>query len=193
MARPQARGGQPGRQPVDRHDPARVEDLGALLGDRLELRVVERQLPAEALDLARDDDLAADLEPAIDVAAAEPGRVDRAGLVLEPGDRPLDPPPERRFDADLRDPDARRHDRPGLGPDEVAQPLHLAQVVVAAGQVEQQVADVVEPEADARLAGAWPRRRARTRPSGVESSATGSTGGGRVGADALGTYSAEMR
>ena len=57
---PQARGGQPGRQPVDRHDPAGVEDLGSLLGDRLELGVVERQLPAEPLDLARDDDLAAD-------------------------------------------------------------------------------------------------------------------------------------
>ena len=84
--------------------------------DDLELRVVEGQLAAEALDLARHHDLAADRQPPLDVAAAEPGRVDAAGLVLEPGDRPLDPAAERRLDADVADRRPGRHDGPVLGP-----------------------------------------------------------------------------
>ena len=87
---PQARGGQPGRQPVDRHDRPGVEHLAVAL-DRLELGVVDRQRRAEPLEPARDDDLAAPLQAPLDEPPAEPGRLDLAGLVLEAGDRALDP------------------------------------------------------------------------------------------------------
>ena len=43
---------------------------------RLEFRVVEGQPPAEVLDLAADDDLVAGLQPPLDEATPEPGRVD---------------------------------------------------------------------------------------------------------------------
>ncbi len=58
---------------------------------RLELRVVEGQLAAEPLDLAATRRPRRRREPALDEPAPEPGRLDRAGVVLEPGDRPLDP------------------------------------------------------------------------------------------------------
>src|SRR5204863_8832534 len=91
-------------QPIDRHDPPDVEHF-ALGPDRLEVRVVERQLPAEVLELAGHDDVRARKQPALDVATAEPCRLDRAGLVLELGDGPLDPAPERRLNTDIGDPD----------------------------------------------------------------------------------------
>ena len=59
MARPQPNSGETGRQAVDRDDPAGVEQRN-VLGDDLELGVVERQPATEVLDLARHDDLAAD-------------------------------------------------------------------------------------------------------------------------------------
>jgi len=74
-----------------------VEDLG-LAGEDLELGVVERQLSPEVLDLAGDHDLAADRQPALDEPPAEPRRVDAAGVVLQPGDRALDPSPKARLD-----------------------------------------------------------------------------------------------
>ena len=125
-----------------------MEHLGVALGD-LELGVVEGELAAEPLDLAGDDDRVARLQPALDVAPPEPGRLGRAGLVRQRGDGPLDPPPERGLDVDVGDPHARGRDGSLLDPGQVAESLHLAQVVVPAGQVEQQVADRVPAEPDA--------------------------------------------
>ena len=90
----EAGSGQPGGQPVDRHDPAGEQDLVVALED-LEVRVVEGQLPAEPLDTPADDDLVVDLQASLDITPAEPGRLDRARLVGQGGDRPLDPAPER--------------------------------------------------------------------------------------------------
>ena len=146
--RPQAGRGQAGRQPVDRHDPAGVEDL-RFAGQDLELGVVERQLAPEVLDLPGHDDLAADRQPTLDEAPAEPRRIDAAGVVLEPGDRALDPAPEPGLDPHVADRRLDRDDRAVLLHVQVADQPHLAQVVVAARQVEQQVADRVEVEADA--------------------------------------------
>ena len=136
-----------------------MEQLGVLRDD-LELGVVERQPAAEMLDLAGHHDLGADRQPALDEAAAEPGRVDAAGVVLEPGDRALGAPPEARLDPDVADARLGRHDRAVPLPDEVAQPAHLAQVVVPPRQMEQEVADGVEVELDPGP----PQRRAGGQP-----------------------------
>ena len=150
--RPKADRRQAGGQRVDRHDPAGVEQLGLarLTGEHLELGVVEGQPAPEVLDLAGHDDLGSDVEAAFDEPAAEPGRIDRPGLVLEPGDRPLCPPAEPRLDANVADSCPRRHDLAVGRPDEVAERSHLAQVVVAPRQVEEQVPDRIEIELDAR-------------------------------------------
>ena len=145
--RPQPERGQTGGQRIDRDDPARVEQLGVVRDD-LELGVVEGQPATEMLDLAGHHDLRADGQPALDEAAAEPRRVDAAGVVLEPGDRALGAPPEAWLDPDVAHARLGRHDRAVLLPDEVAQAAHLAQVVVAPRQVEQEVADRVEVELD---------------------------------------------
>src|SRR4029079_4669429 len=94
---------------VDRHDPPHVEHL-ALRADRLEVRVVESQLPAEVLELARDDDGRAREQATLDDPAPEPGRLDRAGLILELRDRALDAAPERRLDPDVGHADPGAHD-----------------------------------------------------------------------------------
>ena len=146
---PQPVRGEPRAQAVDRHDPPDVEQL-VVLALGLEVGVVERQLPAEPLQLAADDDLVVDVQPSLDEAPPEPRRLDRPGLVLEDGDRPLDAAPERRLDADVDDPHPRGDDGPLLDPDELAELAHLAKVVVAPRQVEQQVANREEPEPPAR-------------------------------------------
>ena len=153
-----------------------MEHLGVALGD-LELGVVEGEPAAEPLDLAGDDDRVARFQPALDVAPPEPGRLGRAGLVGQRGHGPLDPPPERRLDVDVDDPHAGRRDGPLLDPDQVAEALHLAQVVVAAGQVEEQIPDRRTSRAGSRPAGALPARSSPDLPSGVWSSAAGSLGG----------------
>ena len=112
---PQRDRGEPGRQPVHGHDPPDVEQL-VVVALGLEVGVVERPLPAEVLELARDDDALAGVQPALDVPPPEPGRLDRPRLVLEHRDRALDPPPERRLDADVGDAHARRHDLAVLDP-----------------------------------------------------------------------------
>ena len=109
------------------------------------------------------------------------------GLVLEPGDRALDPPPERRLDPDV----ARRATRaettvPSSVQTRSPSSLHLAQVVVAPRQVEQQVADVVEAEPDAGPRGASPAAEPGLRRAASTSSSTGSVGAGRVGAGVRG-------
>ena len=140
--------GQTRRQRVDGHDPPGVEHLGVALGD-LELGVVEGELAAEPLDLAGHDDRVARLEPALDVAPPEPGCLGGAGLVGQRGHGPLDPPAERGLDVDVGDPHARGRDGSLLDPGQVAESLHLAQVVVPAWQVEQQVAHRVPAQPDA--------------------------------------------
>ncbi len=141
----EAGSGQPGGEPVDRHDATGEQDLVVALED-LEVRVVEGQLPAEPLDTPGDHDLVVDLEASFDITPAEPGRLDRARLVGQGGDRPLDPAPERGQNHHVRDPDLRRDHRPGLHLAQVAEPGHLAQVVVAPRQEEQQVAHVVDAD-----------------------------------------------
>ena len=191
---PQADGGQARRQRVDRHDPAGVEQLGlaGLTGEHLELRVVEGQPAPEVLDLAGHDDLGADREPALDEPPPEPRRVDRARVVLEPGDGPLRPAAEPRLDADVADRGPRGHHFAVAGPDEIAERAHLAQVVVAPGQMEEEVADRVEVELDAGPAQQPAGRQARSRERGRQQ-------GDRVGrcrrrARRLGhAYSAEIR
>ncbi len=165
--RPQARRRQTGGQRVDRHDPARVEHL-VPSGQHLELWVVERQLATEVLDLPRDDDLAADRQAALDEAPPEPGRVDAAGIVLEPRDRALDPAAEPGLDAHVADRRLDRYDRAVLLHVQVADDPHLAQVVVAPRQVEEQVADRVEVEPDAGPTQLVGRRKPGPRQRRVE-------------------------
>ena len=100
--RPEADRGQPGGQRVDRHDPAGVEQL-RVVGDDLELRVVEGQPAAEVLDLAGDDDLAADHQPSLDEPPPEPRRARCCRCRLEPRDRALRPAAEARLHADVAD------------------------------------------------------------------------------------------
>ena len=163
---PQADRGQAAGQRVDRHDPAGMEQ-GGVLGDDLELRVVEGQAAAEVFDLAGHDDLAADRQPAFDEASPEPRGVDAARVVFEPGDRALDPAAEPGLDAHIADRCLGRDDRAVPLPDEVAELAHLAQVVIAAREMEEQVADGVEVELDPgppqRCPGgqAGPRQRGR--------------------------------
>ena len=161
-------------------------------GEDLELRVVEGQPAAEVLDLARDDDLGADGQASLDEAAAEPGRVDAAGLVLEPRDRPLDAAPEARLDPDVADRGLDRDDRAVLFHEQVAQLSHLAQVVIPPRQVEKQVPDVVEAELDPGPPQERPGGETRARQRGREQL-------DRIGRDAVPgsspspPYSAEMR
>src|SRR4029077_18721372 len=101
---PQARRGDPRREPVDRHDPAGMKEiaLGVLT---LELRVVEDHGKAALLEPTADHQTIAGGDPPLDVAPAEPDRLGLAGLVADEGDGPLDPPPEALLDADGADRD----------------------------------------------------------------------------------------
>ena len=82
--------------------------------DRLELRVVEGQLPAEPLDPAGDHDLLVHLEPPLDVPPPEPGRLDRPGLVAS-GPRPCaGRGAGTRAHRDIGHADPCRDDGPGL-------------------------------------------------------------------------------
>ena len=146
---PEPRRGQTGRQPVDRHDAARVEHRTVGVHG-LELRVVDRQVAPEPLEPARHDDLLTRVEATLDEPPTEPGRLDLTGLVAQASDRPLDATSPRGLDADVLDPHPRRHDGPLLRPHEIPEVRELAQVVVSPGQMEQQVPDVVPAEADAR-------------------------------------------
>ena len=90
---PKTIGRQAGGQPIHRHDPPDVEHL-VVVALGLEVRVIERELPTEALQLAGDDDPVPCVEASLDVAPPEPGRLDGSGVVLEDGDRPLDAAPK---------------------------------------------------------------------------------------------------
>ena len=72
-----------------------------------------------------------------------------AGLVGEERGRDLDAPPVRLLDADVGDPDAGGDHDPVRRGVEVVELAHLAQVVVAPREVEQEVPDAVDPEAAA--------------------------------------------
>ena len=145
---PQASRRQAGREPVDGHDSADMEHL-VVVALGLEIGVIEGQLPPEPLQLPGDDDAVARMEPPLDVAAPEPGRLERTGLVLEDGDRPLDATPKRWLDSDVDDADPGADDGPLLHPGEFTELPHLAEVVVASRQVEEQLADGEEAEPSA--------------------------------------------
>jgi hypothetical protein len=120
------------------------------------------------------------------------------GLVLEDRDRPLDAAPERGLDANVDDARPRRDDRPVLDPDQLAELAHLAQVVVAPRQVEQQLADRVEAEPPARPLQHRGRGNAGIADRRLESSAgsVGTRTATFVGVRAFGpatSYSAEIR
>src|SRR4029079_12568506 len=80
---------------------------------------------------------------------------------LQQRDRALDPPAERRLDADVPDPDPGAHERAFLDPHQLAELAHLAEIVVPARQVEEQLADGEEAQATAGaledVGGAEPR------------------------------------
>ena len=151
-----------------------MEQLG-VVGDDLELGVVEGQAAAEMLDLARHDDLGADEQPALDEAPPEPGGIDAPGFVLEPRDGPLGPAAEAGSTRTSPTVAWAETTVPSVGPGEVADLAHLAQVVVAPRQVEEQVADGVEVELDPGPAQRGAGRQAGLR-QGVDSSSTGSVG-----------------
>ena len=179
MARAQPRGGQPGRQPVDGHDPPGVEDLVVAL-DRLELGVVEGQLPAEPLDPARDHDLAGRPGAAARCSAGRT-RSPRSSRSRRSGRRSCAGPGAGTTARTRTSATRTRAETtvPVLHQAEVAEPAHLAQVVVAAGQVEQQVADVVDAEPDAGPPQGGRRPPARTRQRRVEQlDRVGRRGGG---------------
>ena len=131
---PQRVRGQSGGQPVDRDDAAGVEERRAVVG--LELRVVERHAVAEPAELATDDDRVAGLQPAFDVAPPEPRRIEAPGLVLEAGDGALHAAPERGLHPDLGDADPGRHELSVGDGTELADPTHLAEILIAARNAE---------------------------------------------------------
>jgi hypothetical protein len=145
LRHPQARGGQPGRQPVDRHDPTGVQHL-AITIDRLEVGVVDGHPPATPLEAPGHDDLLARPQPPFDEPATEPHGVDLATPIPEARRSHLHPSPEGCLHLDAIHPDPGRHDRALLRPHEIAELRQLAQVVVATREMEQQVAHVVPAE-----------------------------------------------
>ncbi len=164
---PKAIGRQAGGQAIDRHDPPDVEHL-VVVAFRLEVGVVEGELPAEMLELPGNDDAIARVEPSLDVAAPEPGRLDGPRVILEQRDRPLDTPPERRLDPNVDDADPGADDAPLLRLVQLAELAHLAQVVVAPREVKEQLTDGEEPEATTRTAEKWPGTETGPRQLRVE-------------------------
>ena len=142
--RPEAVRGQAAGEPVHRHDAADVEQVGGV--GRLELGSLEHQVAVAVLDLARDQELVAGLDAALDVAPPEPGGDREAGAVGEPGRRDLHAPPPRLLDRDVDHADLRRGHAAVVEVADVGQRPELAQVVVAAREVEQQVPDGLDAE-----------------------------------------------
>ena len=101
---------------------------------------------AAATDLAADDDPIALAQPLLDVAPPEPGRLHLARVVAEMGRGSLYPTPERRRHTNPAYLQARAGRLAVRNPGQFACGAELAQVVVAAGQVEEQVAHGPDPE-----------------------------------------------
>ncbi len=153
---------QPGRQRVDRHDAADVDEVAV---GRLEGGVVEEHRRAALLELAREEQLVALVEATLHVLPAVPLGLRRAGLVGEVrGDDP-DAPPGRPAGPDTHDAGARAHDRARRDESEGVQLVEDPQVVVSARQPEEQVADRAQADPGAHApehAGArQPARRQR--------------------------------
>ena len=129
------------------HDPARVEQVRGV--GRLELRALEDDAEAAVPDLPRQEQHVARADPPLDVPPPEPGRLGRARLVGQLGGRDLDVPPPRLLDVDGGHPGPGRDDRAVRDPVQVVQRPELAQVVVAAGQVEQEVPHRLEAQVPA--------------------------------------------
>ena len=164
LAQPRCR--QPGGEPVDGDDASHVQQRFGIRA--LELRRVEHDREASTLEAARDEELVARPDPALDEPAAEPGRLRGPGVIREERRGDLDPPAPCLLHLDVRHPDARRDDRAVRHGVEVAQVLELAQVVVPPREVEQQVANGVETETPARAAERGRRRQARHSQRQVE-------------------------
>ena len=157
---------QPGRgearsEAVYRHNPPGMQESGAIVP--LELGIVEDDRPAAVLDPATDHDAIALGQPAFDEATPEPDRLRLAGFVVENGHGPLHPSAERLLDSQLPDADPRAGDLAIAGVPEGRQRAHLAEIVVAAWKVEQQVAD--GPDAEARKLAAQGRCTRQAAPA----------------------------
>ena len=117
-------------------------------------------------------------QTALDVLATEPDRLAVAALVLQPGADAMDPTSHGRLDDEVDDPDPGR-DRLGrclLG--QAPKGHRRPEVVVPAGQMEEQVADRLDPQApeppghrgrgDAAPGDGRLRRRARDSAAGAD-------------------------
>ena len=134
--------GEARRQPIDGHDPAGVERVRAVLGR--ELGVVEDRAEAALLEPPAHDKMLSGADPALDEPPPEPGCLGLTAVVGEDGPGDLDPPPPGLLDRDRsdHDPDAGRG---ALGQvTQLGDRVHRPPVLVAARQVEQQVADGVQ-------------------------------------------------
>jgi hypothetical protein len=151
--------GEPGGEPVDRHDPADVQQVRGVR--RLEVRALEHDPALAMLDPARHQELVAGSHALLDEPPAEPRRGREPGAIGQVGGHDLDAPSPRLLDADVHDRDPRRGDRPVVEVAQLREPAELAQVVVPARQVEQQVADGLDPEPPPRPPQPGDRRDAR--------------------------------
>ena len=151
----------PGRdalgQSVDGHDPAGIEQLAVGWPEDRTLedgddRLAEahrdagsRRRPLD-LDLAGDDHLLAGQQASLDVLTAEPDRLGAAAVVLQPGPDAVDPSPHRRLDGDVDDADPGRDRLAGRFLGQPPEWRRRPEVVVSAGQVEEQVADRLDAQ-----------------------------------------------
>ena len=156
-----SRRGQTRGQSIDRHDPARVERFGAVLGR--ELGVVEEGAEATLLQPAAHDEVLSCVDPPLDEASAEPGRLGLPGLIDQDGLRYLDPPSPGLLHVDRADHDAGACRRPVGQVAQLGNRAHLTAILIAPGQVEQEITDraQVQPPAGP-AAGDLPRQPALT-------------------------------
>ena len=119
---------------------------------------------------------APDEQPAFDEAPSEPRRIDRSLSRPRAARSSAGCGAGTRLDADVADRRLGRDDRAVRGEAQIADLAHLAQVVVAAGQMEQEIADGVEVELDPGPPELGARAPDRSRPAAVDRSSTGSVG-----------------
>ena len=115
----------------------------------------KHQVAVAVLDLARDQELVAGLDAALDVAPPEPGGDGEAGAVGEPGRRDLHAPPPRLLDRDVDHANLRRGHAAVIEVADVGERPQLAQVVVPAGRWNRRSRTVSTPS----------RRATRRRPA----------------------------
>jgi hypothetical protein len=137
-----------GRDPlgeaVHGHDAADGQRVRAGLS---ELGILEARQPALRLNLARQDHLVARRQATFDEAAPEPHCLGLPRVVAQARDRALDLATERGRHVKRDDAHARRHLVLGGAVAQVSKRHELGEVVVAARQVKQQVADGLDADA----------------------------------------------